>query len=146
MKTKGREANRRSVTNTHPRWDAPQDLTGSSHMAIYLFTCSAGYLLAFDILLGFEYTHVHVHTPYCTSLGHLSSCQQLGDGSAHCCWVDNMTWMAPPTLLITQGTKHSDLLEVAAQCPKPEVGPTHNRTVKGRPTFSSFQVPDTDGA
>lgn len=54
--------------------------------------------------------------------------------------------MAAPTLLSARGTKHPDLLEVAAQRPKPEEGPTQKGTGGGRPTFSSFQVPDTDGA
>lgn len=60
--TEGRGANRRS---SHPTstlmWDASQDLSGSSHMAIHLFTYLQD-IPSSDVLPGSKYTHVNTHT------------------------------------------------------------------------------------
>lgn len=114
-------------------------------MVGYIFTCPAGYPLAFAVLPGsnthmYMYTHLTVHP-----LG-ISSCQQLGDGSAHCCWVDNLLWMAPLTLLSAGEQSTQTSWRWQPNTPSLKGDPHTKEQEGGRPTFSSFQVPDADGA
>lgn len=80
----------------------------------------------------YVYTHLTLHPLDI-------SCQQV----THCCWADNVIWRTPPTLLSAQAPRPPG---GGTQYPKPEVGPTHKGQEGRRPTFSSFQVPDADGA
>lgn len=71
MKTKGREANRRSASQHPPRVGGSPGFYWLFPHGKLLTDMSCRLLPSIDVLLGSEYTYVHEYIPYCTSLGHL---------------------------------------------------------------------------